>query len=122
MRTGSHLNTHFKGAHELEQTIFSLVNANPLISVNAARAARKILGGSARGRARVTIGWVAHALGLLDRLAPETLIEAMSLAERLVPHPHPTVSVARTGRRSATALSPSILTALADRQAELNNE
>ncbi len=122
MRTGSHVNARFKGHHQFEQTVFSLANSNPLLSVNAARAAHRILTDAGRGRAHVRIGWLPFALGLLEHIAPETLQEVMTLAERLAPHPRPTVPVARSGRRSPTMLSPSILTSLSDSQVTLNNE
>ncbi len=122
MRTGGHVNARFKGKHEFEQTVFSLANANPLLSVNAERAAHRILDGARRGRARVRIGWLPFTLGLLDLLAPEMLQEVLTLAESLAPHPRPVLSVARSGRRSASPLSPSILTSLADNQVALNNE
>src|SRR5919204_4977066 len=35
MRTGSHLNANFKGRHELEFALFSLIDAWPLTSINA---------------------------------------------------------------------------------------
>lgn len=122
MRTGSHVNVRFKGNHELEQTIFSLINANPLLSVSAERAARKILDRAGKGRAHVSIGWLPIALGLLEHLVPETLYEGLSLAERLTPHPHPTIAAARSGKHSPTTLSPSILTRLSDIQVARNNE
>jgi NAD(P)-dependent dehydrogenase (short-subunit alcohol dehydrogenase family) len=122
IRTGSHVNARFKGEHEVEQTIFSILTTNPLLSVNATRAARRILHGAACGRGRVTIGWLAHALTLLDRLTPELTRETFTALERLVPHPYPAVSVARSGRKSQTPLSPSFLTRLGDQQVALNNE
>lgn len=122
MRTGSHVNARFKGHHEFEQTVFSLANANPLLSVNAERAAHKILNGASKGHAQVRIGWLPFVLGLLDHLTPETTQEVMALAERLAPHPRPLISVARSGRKSASTLSPSILTSLADSQVAINNE
>jgi short-subunit dehydrogenase len=122
MRTGSHVNVRFKGHHEFEQTVFSLANANPLLSVNAGRAARKILDSASKGRARVRIGWLPYAIGLVDHLAPETVQEVLALVERLAPHPRPLIPVARSGRKSSSTLSPSILTSLADNQIARNNE
>jgi NAD(P)-dependent dehydrogenase (short-subunit alcohol dehydrogenase family) len=122
MRTGSHVNARFKGAHQFEQTVFSLANANPLFSVNAERAAHRILEGARKGRARVRIGWLPFVLGVLDHLAPETVQETLALAESFAPHPRPVVSVARSGRKSASPLSPSIFTSLSDSQVATNNE
>lgn|GEM_PF-3364448 len=73
-------------------------------------------------RAHVSIGWLPIALGLLEHLVPETLYEGLSLAERLTPHPHPTIAAARSGKHSPTTLSPSILTRLSDIQVARNNE
>jgi short-subunit dehydrogenase len=43
LRTGSHKNALFKGDHRKEFTWFSLGAGNPLVSMNADRAARQIL-------------------------------------------------------------------------------
>ena len=67
MRTGSHVNAKFKGNHDAEFAWFSASAGAPLISMDADRAARKIL-----RRADV----VSHRL--LSRLVPA----ALSLATR----------------------------------------
>src|SRR6201982_336127 len=43
MRTGSHVNAQFKGEHDAEFGWFAAASGMPLISMNAERAARKIL-------------------------------------------------------------------------------
>src|SRR4029077_13867768 len=49
MRTGSHVNAKFKGKHDTEFAWFAASAGAPLISMNADRAARKILAACRRG-------------------------------------------------------------------------
>src|SRR5207244_11657510 len=50
MRTGSHVDAKFKGKHDAEFTWFAAFAGAPLISMNAERAARKILAACRRGQ------------------------------------------------------------------------
>jgi NAD(P)-dependent dehydrogenase (short-subunit alcohol dehydrogenase family) len=50
MRTGSHVNARFKGKHDMEFAWFAASAGAPLISMNADRAARKILAACRRGQ------------------------------------------------------------------------
>jgi len=62
MRTGSHVNAKFKGKHDKEFAWFAASAGAPLLSMNANRAARKILAACRRGqpspllRARLFLG------------------------------------------------------------------
>ncbi len=60
MRTGSHLNAEFKGRHEEEYAWFATGGAIPFFSMNAERAAAKILDACACGDAEAIIGWPAQ--------------------------------------------------------------
>src|SRR5204863_7656503 len=55
MRTGSHVNARFKGKHDIEFAWFAASAAAPLISMNAERAARKILAACRRGEPSMTL-------------------------------------------------------------------
>src|SRR5260370_40570175 len=55
MRTGSHMNARFKGRHDSEFAWFAVSAGAPLISMNAERAARKILAACRRGQPSLTL-------------------------------------------------------------------
>lgn len=123
MRTGSPPNALFKGRHRAEYTWFALGDALPVLSIDARRAARQILGACRRGDPSLTITLPARALAAANALAPNLMGEAMKLVTRLLPDPTgPEGEVARPGRESTSPLAPSPLTALSDRAAARNNE
>jgi len=109
MRTGSHVNAHFK--ERADRGWFSVVNSTPLISISAERAARAILAAARDGRAEAVFPYSAKLLVLARNLAPETTARIANLANRLLPRP---------GALEATP--PRVLTALSDRAAHRNNE
>src|SRR5262249_57414395 len=59
MRTGSHVNAKFKGKHDIEFAWFSASAGAPLISMNADRAARKILAACRRGQPSLALPFPA---------------------------------------------------------------
>src|ERR1700745_2225324 len=60
MRTGSHVNAKFKGNHEAEFAWLSASAGAPVISMDADRAARKILAACRRGQPSLTLTFVAR--------------------------------------------------------------
>ncbi|HYE57269.1 MAG TPA: SDR family NAD(P)-dependent oxidoreductase, partial [Rhodothermales bacterium] len=65
MRTGGHRNAAFKGQAAKEFAWFAISDASPLLSMSAARAARRIVAASRTGQARLTLtlnARLAHAL------------------------------------------------------------
>lgn len=123
MRTGSPPNALFKGRHRSEFTWFSLGAATPLASIDAERAAKKIVRACRRGSARLMITPQARAAALLNELAPGLVTRALSLVNALLPEPARDGSTeARRGWESGSPLAPSWLTRLSDAAAEQNNE
>ncbi len=123
MRTGSHVNAHFRGRHGLEFAMFALLDAQPLTSINAERAAERIVDAARARRAHLTITPQAKALATLNTLAPETLATAMALINRFLPRTggkDPFTD--KTGLESRPRWLPSIVTKLADRASVRNNE
>ncbi len=86
MRTGSLPYVYFKGRHEAEARLFGL-GMLPLVSVDAGRAARRIVQGIARGEARVTVGVLAKLARGAHALAPGLFARAMGGVGRLMPGP-----------------------------------
>jgi hypothetical protein len=83
MRTGSHRNVVVRGRHRAEAQWFALAGATSLTSMNVNRAARRILAACRAGRPRLTPGWQARTLEVLNALAPGAVAAAMATTARL---------------------------------------
>src|SRR5207237_2451271 len=68
MRTGSHVNAKFKGKHDNEFAWFAASAGAPLISMNADRAARKILAACRRAQPSLTLTFAARLQALANAL------------------------------------------------------
>jgi short-subunit dehydrogenase len=124
MRTGSHRNAAFKGEAAKEYAWFAVADASPLLSMNAARAARRIVAASRSGVARLTLTLNARLAHALDTLAPELTADLMAAAERLLPAPTgPKGDTLRLGHEiAAEAGVPPVLVAPAEAAAARNLE
>src|ERR1051326_1121397 len=85
MRTGSHLHAQFKGKHKQEFSWFALSGTNPLASISAKRAARKIVSATCSNRADLVISWQGKLLAEAHGVAPGLTQEALALVNRLLP-------------------------------------
>lgn len=114
MRTGSFLNALFKGQQDAEATWFSVSSALPGLSMDADRAARRIVEACKAGEGFVTVGVPAKALRLFHALLPGTTGALMSAADRLLPGPggEGPEQRAEPGRRRRRGLAISLLTSL----------
>jgi NAD(P)-dependent dehydrogenase (short-subunit alcohol dehydrogenase family) len=122
MRTGSHLNALFKGQHEQEFTWFSILDSLPISTIDARRAARKIVEACRHGDAQLVISVQAKAITLLTSLFPGLSARVLKLMNQLLPEPTgPRGDETKTGWESQSPLAPSLLTRLSDRAAEENN-
>jgi short-subunit dehydrogenase len=121
MRTGSHLNAQFKGRHQSEFGWFALSGTNPLISVSAQRAARKIVYATCARRTELVIGWQAKLLAEIHGLAPGLTQEALALVNRLLPDAGGSTEK-KPGRESQSVVTRSPLTALGRRAARRYNQ
>lgn len=123
MRTGSAVNALMKGRHEAEFAWFGALSSLPIVSIDARRAAQKILAAARRGRPHLTITPQARLAAMLDRLLPNTFGRMMAVANRLLPSPVGTKgNEAWTGGESRPAALPRLVTALGDKAALRNNE
>lgn len=112
MRTGSPRNALFTGDATAEYRWFALADSLPLLSIDAERAARRIVCAALRGRPEVILTPTAHIAVRLHGLAPGLTTRAAGLAARLLPGggPDPLRPGHATGRqpgwfRAATALT-----------------
>ena len=124
MRTGSPFNAWFKGRHREEFLWFTVSDSVPILTVDAARAASKVVAGLRRGIPEVIIGWPAKLAILAHAVAPNTLAYGMDIANGWV-LPAATGDDgdrARSGWQSFSAWAPSVITRLTESAAVENNE
>jgi short-subunit dehydrogenase len=112
MRTGSHANAVFKGDHRKEYGWFSLSASLPFASMDAHRAAKRIVDAAARGTAEIILTPQAKLLALAHGVAPGTTTDILGIANRMMPGTGSRDSQSFTGKESETPVSRSFLTAL----------
>jgi NAD(P)-dependent dehydrogenase (short-subunit alcohol dehydrogenase family) len=124
MRTGSFINALFKGRRSREFAWFALGSALPLVSMDAERAARRILRAARHGEPFVTVGTPAKLLRLAHGLLPGLAERALSLVNRALPEGEPgdRESSPEPGWRHGQAVRRTGLTALGDRAARKFHE
>jgi short-subunit dehydrogenase len=125
MRTGSFVNALVKGQRAQEMTWFSVASSLPVLSMDAERAARRILDASARGKSFLTLGLPAKLLRLLHGILPGTTGRLLGLANKLLPAPAngSAREAAEPGwQHRSTRLARSFLTALGNKAARENRE
>ncbi len=122
MRTGSHVNARFKGKHDIEFAWFAASAGAPVISINADRAARKILAACRRGQPSLTLTFAARGAILGNALFPNLTGYMMKFVNRLLPG---TASDEGNQSRDGSQLhrlTPKWLTHFADAATARNNE
>ncbi len=122
MRTGSHVNAKFKGKHDAEFAWFAASAGAPLISMNAERAARKILAACRRGQPSLTLTFAARTAILGNALFPNLTGYAMKIVNYFLPAAgNDEANQSRAGSQ-LRRLTPNWVTRLADRATKKNNE
>lgn len=122
MRTGSHVNAKFKGKHDMEFAWFAASAGAPLISMNADRAARKILAACRRAQPSLTLTFGARGAILGNALFPNLTGYFMRLVNRFLPKPTGAEGNQLRGGSEVRRLIPDWLTRSADRAINRNNE
>src|SRR5438874_4429382 len=122
MRTGSHVNAQFKGKHDAEFAWFSASAGAPLISMDANRAARKILAACRRGQPSLTLTFAARGAIVGNALFPNLTGYLMKIMNRFLPD-----TAGENGSQSRVGSelprrTPNWMTRLADRATKKNNE
>src|SRR5947208_4612108 len=122
MRTGSHVNAKFKGKHDSEFAWFAASAGAPLLSMNANRAARKILAACRRGQPSLTLTFAARAAILGNAFFPDLTGYAMKIVNRFLPEAaNEEGNQSRAGSQLRRS-TPEWMTRLADRATKKNNE
>lgn len=122
MRTGSPRNAFFKGNNEAEYAWFSISDALPFLSMNANRAARRVVDACARGDAEIVLTVPAQLATLIHGVFPDITIDMLGLMNRFLPGPGGIGTDVRTGKQSQSKASPSWITSLNERAAADNNQ
>jgi NAD(P)-dependent dehydrogenase (short-subunit alcohol dehydrogenase family) len=85
MRTGSPRNALFTGDQAAEHRWFTLGDSLPLVSMDAERAARRLVSAALRGRPEIALTPLA-AIGMrVHGLAPSTTLRLLGVVDRLLP-------------------------------------
>jgi NAD(P)-dependent dehydrogenase (short-subunit alcohol dehydrogenase family) len=122
MRTGSHVNAKFKGRHDHEFAWFAASAGAPLISMNADRAARKILAACRRGQPSLTLTFAARKIVLGNALFPNLTGYLMKFVNRLLPGTGGEQGNESRAGSEVPRRTPGWMTKLADRATQKNNE
>ena len=126
MRTGSHVHARFSGDAPKEYAWFAPAASLPLLSMDAARAARRIVDGVLAGRTMVVLTPLAWFGMRVHGLAPATTTRVLGLLGRALPAaPRRGGKGLVEGREASRRLRSSVvdrLTTLGRRAAEENNE
>jgi NAD(P)-dependent dehydrogenase (short-subunit alcohol dehydrogenase family) len=122
MRTGSHVNAKFKGKHDAEFGWFAASAGAPLISMNADRAARKILAACRRGQPSLTLTFAARAAILGNALFPNLTGYWMKMVNHFLPKAGDHEGNQSRPGSQTRRLLPAWLTYLADQATKRNNE
>ncbi len=122
MRTGSHVNAKFKGKHDDEFAWFAASAGAPLISMNANRAARKILAACRRGQPSLTLTFAARGAILANALFPNLTGYMMKFVNRILPGAGGEEGNKSRAGSQLRRQESEWLTRLADRPTKKNNE
>ena len=122
MRTGSHMNAKFKGKHDDEFAWFAASAGAPLISMNADRAARKILAACRRGQPSLTLTFAARTAILGNALFPNITGYAMKIVSRFLPERAGEEGDHSWAGRQLPRRAPEWMTRMADEATRRNNE
>jgi NAD(P)-dependent dehydrogenase (short-subunit alcohol dehydrogenase family) len=123
MRTGSAINATVKGRHAAEFAWFAAADALPGLSMDATRAASRILAACRAGRSEVVLTLPGRLAAALYGLMPDTVVGLATLANRVLPSPTGAEGDRpRLGRDSGSRAAFSRITRMSDEAAARNNE
>ena len=105
MRTGSPRNAFFKGRTEREYTWFTLADSIPGLSIDAERAARRIVAAARRGRAEIVLTVPAMVATRIHGVLPGTTTRVLGVVNRILPRAGSAGRDAEVGSRVEARLS-----------------
>lgn len=119
MRTGSPRNADVKGQHKKEFAWFKISDSLPFISMNADKAAEKIIDAMKKGKKILTLTFPAQMAVLLHGISPSSTITIFDWINFLLPDTDDSSDTLK-GYESTSKLSSSFLTRKTD-EAEIKN-
>lgn len=122
MRTGSFYNARFTGDRAAEMAWFSVLSSMPVVSMNARKAAERIVDATLDGRAFLTLGLSGYAGDILHRVSPRLAVALATAAGRLMPQGGETGAFAAKGRDIQSDLPGSTILRKGDIAARNHNE
>jgi len=125
MRTGSPIHAQFKGRHDQEFAWFKVASSLPGLTIDAERAAARILDACRHGDPALTITPQAALLAAANAVAPAAVARARMLVSRMLPGANGAAGdQVKRGREvpPPERWAPSGVTALTNRAAAANNE
>jgi NAD(P)-dependent dehydrogenase (short-subunit alcohol dehydrogenase family) len=111
MRTGSHLRASFKGQRRKEFAWFAVAASLPGLSMNAERAARRVVDAGTAGRAELILTPAAKLGVRAHGLFPGTTVRALGAVNRLLPTSARSAEPAVTGLVASAELDSTLLKA-----------
>lgn len=124
MRTGSFLHALVKGRRRAEANLFSVAASLPLLTLDARRAARRIVRACERGEGLVTVGAAWKLVRAASAVAPGLSGAVLGWVARRLPGPGGDVASSAPEPAWAHRGGPghALATALGERAARANNE
>lgn len=122
LRTGSMVNATFKGQHRKEYGWFAAGASLPLLSIDSAEAARRILDAIARGRREFIFPNVWKGIVAGHEMFRDTSLAVMGQVNRFFPAPGGIGAESRLGSESESAFTRSAITRANREAAARNNE
>ncbi len=122
MRTGSHHNIDVLGKNKMEFALFGIFGTNPLVSVNAEKAARKIIDAFRDRKSSYILSLPATLLAKAHGLFPGFTSDILGYINYVLPSSEMGGEKKVKGYESYSAVAPSLLTNLGDKAAVKNNE
>ncbi len=123
MRTGSARNADTAGKHKLEYSWFMLSDSIPGVSMDAHRAARKIINACVTGKGEVTLGLPAKLIAKAEALAPNAFESLLAAAnEWLLPGPEKGNGQKKKGFESENTWTNNFVTRLTRKAEKQNNQ
>jgi short-subunit dehydrogenase len=121
MRTGSIYNAEFAGRQRQEFAWFSVLSSLPLVSIDADRAARRVVRATREGWAECRLGLSGHLLSFLHGIAPRLFVRMSGMLNRFLPPPAENDERWK-GREINSTLPGTPVLRLSDHAALMNNE
>jgi NAD(P)-dependent dehydrogenase (short-subunit alcohol dehydrogenase family) len=110
MRTGSHRAVAFRGRHQDEYYWFATLAGMPFVSMQADRAAKRLLRACRDGRTEIVFPWHWNVASLGASVLPAAAVAANSLVNLLLPRPGEDNTPARRGADLSKDGPPSPIT------------